>query len=463
MVDVAEVNIWGHLAGAILWDENRQIGSFQYDPNFISKGIDLSPIKMPLNNGSKIYNFPELRKQKNESIATFKGLPGLLADSLPDRYGNQLMNIWLAQNGRPQDSMNPVEQLCFIGSRGMGAITFEPTQHTISKQPFAIEINSLVQAAHKMLSKRAIFETNFLKNEKQAMQEILKIGTSAGGARPKAVIAYNEETGEVKSGQTIAPKGFEHWLLKLDGVSDAQFGLSHGFGRVEYAYYLMAKACGINMMDSKLLEENGRAHFMTKRFDREGNNTKHHVQTFCGLQHFDFNNLHGYSYEQLFQTMRSLRLMYPDAEEMFRRMVFNVMATNYDDHTKNFSFRLKQNGKWELSPAYDVCYSYDPSNIWVSQHTLSINGKHKNITKQDLMTIASANSIKKGEKIINQIQSTVREWKDFASKAKVNPKLMVSIDRTLIAHQFGRNVTPKTIKKAIELPNVDESGQINLF
>ncbi len=258
----------------------------------------------------------------------------------------------------------------------------------------------------------------------------MKIGTSAGGARPKAVIAFNKQTGAVRSGQTIAPKGFEHWLLKLDGVSDMQFGSSHGYGRVEYAYYLMARDCNIQMMESKLLEENERAHFMTKRFDREGSNIKHHIQTFCGIQHFDYNNLYGYSYEQLFQTMRMLKMTYPEAEQMFRRMVFNVMATNYDDHAKNFSFRLKQKGTWELSPAYDVCYAYDPANIWVSQHTLSINGKHKEINKSDLMKVANANHVAKGEKIIDEIKDIVCNWQKYADAAKVSLALKDSIAKT---------------------------------
>lgn len=436
MVDVAEVKIWGELVGAVRWDSENQLASFQYDTKFLAKRCDLSPLKMPIQNGNRIYNFPELRKAKDEQIATFKGLPGLLADALPDKYGNQLINIWLAQSGRPSDSMNPVEQLCFIGSRGMGAMEFEPTQLGVNKQTFSVEIKSLVEMAQKMLSNRENFEVNLHGDEQKAMMEILKIGTSAGGARPKAVIAYNKKSGEVRSGQTRVPKGFEHWLLKLDGVSDAQFDLSHGYGRVEYAYYLMAKDCQIEMMESDLLEENERAHFMTKRFDREGNDTKHHIQTFCGIQHFDYNNLYGYSYEQLFQTMRMLRLTYPEAEQMFRRMVFNVMATNYDDHTKNFSFRLKQNSKWELSPAYDVCYSYDPNNVWVSQHTLSINGKHLHINKTDLMTIAKANNIKKGEKIIEEIKMVVSDWSKYARKGKVSAQLTNLISDTLVALKF---------------------------
>ncbi|PCJ83764.1 MAG: toxin HipA [Flavobacteriales bacterium] len=436
MVDVAEVKIWGGLVGAVRWDTSKQLASFQYDEKFLSKGHDLSPIKMPIKNGNRIYSFPELRKAQDEQIATFKGLPGMLADALPDKYGNQLINIWLAQNGRPPNSMNPVEQLCFIGVRGMGALEFEPTQLKAGKQPFAIEIKSLVEVAQKMLSNRENFEVNLREDEQKAMNEILKIGTSAGGARPKAVIAFNKKTGEIRSGQTIIPKGFEHWLLKLDGVSDAQFGSSHGFGRVEYTYYLMARDCNVQMMVCELLEENGRAHFMTKRFDREGNDIKHHVQTFCGIQHFDYNSLYGYSYEQLFQTMRTLKMTYPEAEQMFRRMVFNVMATNYDDHTKNFSFRLKQNGKWELSPAYDVCYSYDPKNVWVNQHTLSINGKHKEINKSDLMTIANAINIKKGDKIIEEIKETVCNWPKYADEVKVSSELTDSITKTLVALKF---------------------------
>lgn len=436
MVDVAEIKIWGELVGAVRWDFQKQLASFQYDENFLTREFDLSPIKMPIKNGNRIYNFPELRKEKDEQIATFKGLPGLLADTLPDKYGNQLMNVWLAQNGRSINSMNPVEQLCFIGTRGMGALEFEPAQFKSNKKTFAIEIKSLIEAAQKMLSNRKDIKENLQKNEQKAMSEILKIGTSAGGARPKAVIAYNKKTGEVRSGQTIAPKGFEHWLLKLDGVSNVQFGISHGFGRVEYAYYLMARDCKIDMMDSELLEENNRAHFMTKRFDREGNNTKHHIQTFCGINHFDYNNL--YSYEQLFQTMRTLRLTYPEAEQMFRRMVFNVMAVNCDDHTKNFSFRLKQKGKWELSPAYDVCYAYDPDNIWVNQHSLSINGKNKDINKSDLKTIALINNIKKWEKIIEEIKDIVFNWEEYADKVRVSSKLKNMIKENLIALKFRK-------------------------
>ena len=430
MVDVAEVKIWGELAGAVRWDEEQQLGFFQYDPNFIEKGWDLSPIKMPIVNGSTIYSFPELRKGRNETEDTFKGLPGLLADALPDKYGNRLINVWLAKQGRPENSMNPVEKLCFIGRRGMGALEFEPAQIKTNKNTFSLELDSLIDVAKKMLNERESFLTNIDKDEEKAMQDILKIGTSAGGARPKAVIAYHPKTKEIRSGQSNVPKGFEHWLIKLDGVSGAQFGESTGWGRVEYAYYLMAKDCGINISECELLEENGRAHFITKRFDRVGN-TKHHIQSFCGLQHYDFNDMNGFSYEQLFQTMRLLRLTYPEAEEMFRRMVFNVLATNYDDHTKNFSFLLKQNQSWSLAPAYDLCFSFDETNHWVSKQTLSVNGKRLNVTKDDLMTIAKDNNIKKGEKIIDEINSVVKNWNWYADKAQVRTNLKERIHKYL--------------------------------
>jgi len=430
MVDVAEVWIWGEMVGAIRWDETQQLGAFQYASKFIDKGWDISPIKMPISQASRIFSFPELRKGRNETEDTFKGLPGMLADTLPDKYGSRLINTWLAQQGRPESSMNPVEKLCFIGNRGMGALEFEPTQNHKGPAQFTLELDSLVAVAKKMLNEREAFLTNLNDSEERAMMEIMKIGTSAGGARPKAVIAYNPTTREVRSGQGLVPKGFEHWLIKLDGVSGAQFGESLGWGRVEYAYYLMAKDCGINMNECELLEENGRAHFMTKRFDREGN-TKHHIQTLCGIQHYDFNDMYGYSYEQLFQTMRLLRLTYPEAEEMFRRMVFNVLSTNYDDHTKNFSFMMKKGERWALSPAYDLCFSYDPNSIWVSQQTLSVNGKRLGITEDDLLSIANSNSIKKGRSIIQSINSVVSSWKQYAEKAGVRPDLKEHIQSHL--------------------------------
>jgi len=431
-VKTAFVKIWGKTVGAVAWDEVQELASFEYEPKFKSKLIDLAPIKMPITSNQNIFSFPELRPSKNNEYNTFKGLPGLLADVLPDKYGNQLINIWLAQNGRLENSMNPIEQLCFIGTRGMGALEFEPAQLKSTKKSFQVEINSLVAIAQRMLDKREGFETNLNADEKRAVTEVLKIGTSAGGARPKAIIAYNKKTGQVRSGQTNSPKGFEHWLIKLDGVSDAQFGESKGYGRIEMAYYNMAKDCGIKMMESELLEENGRAHFMTKRFDREKGTIKHHIQTFCAMQHYDFNEVRSYSYEQLFQTMRLLRLPYPDAEQMYRRMVFNVVARNCDDHTKNFAFRLKEGSNWELAPAYDICHAYRPDSIWVSQHALSINGKRIGIEWDDLMRFAKAMNIKKPANIIAEINTKVQLWNNYAGEVNVNTKLRDAIRKTLL-------------------------------
>ncbi len=433
MITTAYVKIWGELVGAIAWDSDNELASFEFDSKFRQYQWDLSPLKMPLTSGNKIFSFPELRKGKSDVYDTFKGLPGLLADVLPDNYGNQLINVWLAQNGRPQNSMNPVEMLCFIGTRGMGALEFEPTHFKEGKRAFSIDMQSLVDIAQKMLSKKESFAANLQKDEDNAMGEILKIGTSAGGARPKAVIAYNEKTGEVKSGQTNAPKGFEHWLIKLDGVSNVQLGASKGYGRVEMAYYLMAIACGIEMMPCRLFEENNRAHFMTKRFDREGGDIKHHIQTFCALKHFDYNAVTSFSYEQLFQTMRELKLSYPQAEQMYRRMVFNVIAQNCDDHTKNFAFRLKKEGKWELAPAYDICHAYRPDSEWVNQHALSINGKRKGITKDDLLNFAKPMNIKKAAVIIEEINDKVNQWKTFADEVNVLPELRDTISKTIMS------------------------------
>ena len=431
-IKTAFVKIWGQTVGAVAWDEEQQLASFEYDPKFKANNIDLAPIKMPISSNQNIFSFPELRPAKNSEFDTFKGLPGLLADVLPDKYGNQLMNVWLAQNGRPENSMNPIEQLCFIGTRGMGALEFEPTQLKSTKRTFQVEINSLVDIAQRMLAKRNKFEANLNEDEQQAVLDILKIGTSAGGARPKAIIAYNKKTGQVRSGQTNSPKGFEHWLIKLDGVSDAQFGESKGYGRIEMAYYNMAKDCGLQMMESELLEENGRAHFMTKRFDRENGSVKHHMQTFCAMQHYDFNEVGSYSYEQLFQTMRLLRLPYPDAEQMFRRMVFNIIARNCDDHTKNIAFLLKEGGNWELAPAYDICHAYRPDSIWVSQHALSINGKRKGIVKDDLLNFAKAMNIKKSTHIISEINTKVQNWNNYADEVQVDTKKRDAIRETLL-------------------------------
>ena len=431
-MNTAFVNIWGRRAGAVAWDSEQGLARFEYDPAYLDTGWDLSPIKMPISAVGQIHSFPELRPSRNSSEDPFNGLPGLLADMLPDRYGNQLIDVWLAQQGRLPGSMNPVEKLCFIGTRGMGALEFEPATPKSSAKSYAIEMESLVDVSRQMLEKREKFVTSLSDDEEKAMLDILRIGTSAGGARPKAVIAYNQKTGAVRSGQANAPKGFEHWLIKLDGVSEAQFGDSQGYGRVEMAYYKMAVDCGLEMMECRLLEENGRAHFMTKRYDREGGDTKHHVQTWCGMEHYNFNEILSYSYEQLFQTMRKLGLAYQEAEQMYRRMVFNVVARNCDDHTKNFSFRLVKDQDWTLAPAYDICHAYRPDSYWVRQHALSINGKRENFTRADLLTVGKSMSIKKSGRIIDEITEVVSQWPAYADAQDVDQRKKQSIAQTLV-------------------------------
>ena len=428
MITTAYINIWNKRVGAIAWDVDKGLASFEYEPSFLENKWDLSPLKMPLSDAERrVFSFPELR-----GTTTFKGLPGLLADVLPDKYGSSIINAWLASNGRPSDSMNPVELLCFIGTRGMGALEFEPVLPKSNNRSTRIELSSLIKIAQEILTGKQQFKTNLSADESKALNDILKIGTSAGGARAKAVIAFNPETNEIRSGQADAPKGFTHWLIKFDGVSDQQLGTTAGYGRVEMAYYLMAKEAAIEMTECRLLEENDRAHFMTKRFDREHGKGKLHVQSFCALAHYDFNEINLYSYEQLFEAMRSMLLPYSDAEQLFRRMVFNVMSKNCDDHTKNFAFIMDKTGKWKLAPAFDVCHSYRPGSTWVSQHSMSINNKRQNITRHDLLEVAKKINIKKAEAIINQVSEAVSNWREFANQTNVKKDLKEAIEKTLL-------------------------------
>ncbi|WP_213195481.1 type II toxin-antitoxin system HipA family toxin [Cloacibacterium caeni] len=423
MVTTAFVNIWGKRVGAIAWNPDTELASFEYDLKFPLEKWALAPLKMP--NSGRIYTFPELRDNE-----TFKGLPGLLADALPDRYGKDLINAWLARQGRPDNSLNPVELLCFIGKRGMGALEFEPV---ISKESssYDVELSDLIEVTKALLEKKEDIQIQTSGKMEDVMMDILKMGTSAGGARPKAIIAYNEKTGQIRSGQTLADEGFEHWLIKFDEISDVQFGASKGYGKIEMAYYKMATDFGIDMMESRLIEENGRVHFMTKRFDRKDGD-KVHSQTLCAIQHYDYANITSYSYEQVFQTMRQLKLTYAEAEQMYKRMIFNIIARNCDDHTKNFAFLMDKTGKWKLSPAYDICFAYRPGSVWVSQHNLSINGKRKDFTRKDLLEIAEQNSIRFPEKIINDCIALVKKWRQYAATYKVDTEKMTAIDNVLI-------------------------------
>lgn len=415
MVDIARVNLYGQPVGTFRWDNNRQLAKFEYAESFIGKGLEPSPILMPVRQG-RIYSFSEIGRE------TFKGLPGMLADSLPDTYGRALFDRWLALTGR--SSGNAVETLCFLGKRCMGALEFEPVMDVPYSPDVRIELDSLVEVASEALSEKEEFGANLDEDKKAAIAEIVRLGTSAGGQRAKAIIAYNPSTGEVRSGQIDAPEGFDYYLIKLDGVTaEAGFRETQNFGRLEYSFYRLVKECGIEMSDCSLIEENGRAHFLTKRFDRQ-NGEKIHMQTLCGIAHYDYRNPRSYSYEQAFNVMRALRLPYSQAQEMYRRMVFNVVIRNQDDHTKNISFLMDRQGKWTLSPAYDMGFAYNPKGGWTAQHQMSINGKFDDITHQDLLEFARHNNIKEATEIIDRIAEVSSRWPLLARECEV-PQPMI--------------------------------------
>lgn len=415
MVDIARVNLYGQPVGTFRWDNNRQLAHFEYADSFIGKGLEPSPILMPVRQG-RVYSFSDIGRE------TFKGLPGMLADSLPDTYGRALFDRWLALTGR--SSGNAVETLCYLGKRCMGALEFEPAMDAPYSPDVRIELDSLVEVASEALSKKEEFGANLEEDKKAAIAEIVRLGTSAGGQRAKAIIAYNPLTGEVRSGQIEAPEGFDYYLIKLDGVTaEAGFRETQNFGRLEYSFYRLVKECGIEISDCSLIKENGRAHFLTKRFDRQ-NGEKIHMQTLCGIAHYDYRNPRSYSYEQAFNVMRALRLPYSQAQEMYRRLVFNVVIRNQDDHTKNISFLMDRQGKWTLSPAYDMGFAYNPNGGWTAQHQMSINGKFDDITRQDLLEFAKRNNIKEATEIIDRITEVSSRWPLLARECEV-PQPMI--------------------------------------
>lgn len=418
MVDVARVKMFGLPVGTFRWDERYEVAQFEYERSFVSRGLEPSPLMMPVREG-RVYSFANLNRE------TFMGLPGMLADSLPDTYGRALFDRWLSLTGHT--SSNPIETLCFLGKRCMGALEFEPAIDISFNQNQLFEIESLVDVARDALKEKATFDTNLADDTKAAIAEILRLGTSAGGQRAKAIIAYNKTTGEVRSGQLEAPDGFDYYLIKLDGVTArAGFRETENYGRLEYSFYKLAKNCGIEMTECSLIEENGRAHFLTQRFDRE-NGKKIHMQTLCALAHYDFRLLRGYSYEQAFNVMRSLRLPYSAAKEMFRRMVFNVVVRNQDDHTKNISFLMGEDGRWRLSPAYDMGYAYNPNGGWTSMHQMSIAGKFDDITKEDLLSFARANNIKDANDVISEVLDGVASWPAIAKECGVPSEMIEKI------------------------------------
>jgi serine/threonine-protein kinase HipA len=433
-MDVVGVEYGKHEVGAISYDSDEGIGHFEYSPSFLKTGIELSPIKMPL--AKRIYNFPELNQ------ATFKGLPGMIADSLPDDFGNAVLNAWMALQGRSADDITPLQRLQYTGRRGMGALEYVPaTQVRSLNSSRQVEIQSLVGIAQEILDDRANFNVDLAGNgedDRDAMMALLSVGMSAGGARPKAVLAFNDDFTQVRSGQANVSEGFTHYLMKFDGVSEHNkaretFGDPMGYGAMEYVYHLMAKSCGIDMMPTRLLDEGSRRHFITQRFDRRGNE-KIHVQTLNGLAHVDFKQPGSYSYAELLGLARKLKLKATEAEQIFRRMCFNVVSRNHDDHSKNFAFILDDNHAWKLAPAYDLTYSYKPGSSWVNSHWMSLNGKREGFDRKDFYSFEDLSPIfsrKKIDRILDETIEHVSTWKKLATENGVPEGLILEIEKHL--------------------------------
>ncbi len=413
----AIVKLWNTEVGVLSLNDDEDYASFEYLPSFLQSKIEISPFTMPLS--KRIFRFPSLPKE------TFKGLPGAFSDSLPDKFGNQVINTWLQSQGRKIGSINAIERLCYTGKRGMGAFEYEPAiADSLTTKTDEIKINELIELSNEVLNSRKQLSVFVTDSNKSELLKLVQVGSSAGGARAKALVAWNKETGEMKSGQINAGQGFEYYLIKFDGVSgngDRDYTDSRGFCNIEYAYYLMARATGINMADSQLFKENCRSHFITKRFDRNTDGSKIHMLTLGGMRHFDFNAPGSNSYEQVAETIINLNLGMKTLEELYRRMCFNVVTRNQDDHVKNISFLMDKNGTWRLSPAYDLTFSYRPDSIWVNQHQMSINGKRKNFVLSDLITAGTAMHIKshKAKEILEQVEKEAKKFESYGFLAEV--------------------------------------------
>ncbi|MEJ0036847.1 MAG: type II toxin-antitoxin system HipA family toxin [Gammaproteobacteria bacterium] len=406
-VDRVEVHLWDRLAGVVALDPTYGYYAFRFTPEFRATGIDPSPLHMPVRE-DRAFIFADLPE------LTYRRLPAMLSDSLPDDFGNALIDRYMADRGVSAREVTSLDRLAYMSDRAMGALQFRPARGPATQKATPVELAELVSQARKAVIGSVAHDDD----TSAALRSIIEVGTSAGGARAKAVIAWNRSTNEIRTGQLAAPHGFEHWLLKFDGMGDdRELGTTGHYGRVEYAYHLMALEAGIDMTECRLLEENGRAHFMTRRFDRDQAQVRHHVQTLCAMAHLDYKKKGTNAYSQLFTTLRELNLPYRDREEAFRRMVFNAMGRNCDDHTKNFAFRLRQGQSWELAPAYDVTFAHNPKGEWTHQHLMSINGKFKDFTEQDLLLEAGRFAIGTAPAVIDQVRAALRRWATFAERA----------------------------------------------
>ena len=432
MTTTAEVRLWGTTIGAVTFSDGDSYASFEYEPAFLQSGIQVSPLMMPLS--SEVFRFPEL------SVQSFHGLPGLLSDSLPDKFGNALIDVWLAGQGRTPETFNAVERLCYTGTRGMGALEFRPVLSGSPDYNEQLHVDALAALASKVIQSRGTLEASLLPEdetkEAKALAQIIQVGTSAGGARAKAVIAWNPQTNEIRSGQVQTEKGFEYWLIKFDGVrgnGDKELADPSGYGRIEYAYYLMAQRAGIEMSECRLLEENGRGHFMTKRFDRTSGGGKIHMQTLGALAHYDFNQAGAHSYEQVFGIMNRLGLDGRAGIQFFRRMAFNILAANNDDHVKNISFLMDRSGQWSLAPAYDITFSWNPGGLWTGMHQMSMNGKRERFTEEDFFECGKAAFLKRTQvqDILTEVHDAVSQWPSFAGQAHVSAERIQAVKTVL--------------------------------
>ena len=427
-VDVAQVRLWGHDIAAVYWDEDASLAAFEFEADFQGSGIETAPLMMPLS--SRIYRFPA------HARTSFRGLPGLLSDSLPDDFGNAIIDQWLVREGRDRRSFNPVERLCYIGQRGTGALEFRPATRRSPKGSVPIEIDALVDLAAQVFRERDGLQV--APGSDKAMDDILRVGTSAGGARAKAVIAWNPETGEMRSGQVRAARGFEYWLLKFDGVENRQHGVHDplGYGLIEYAYSEMARAAGIDMAECRLLHENNRSHFMTRRFDRSRRGEKIHMQSLAAMAHLDHQQAGAHSYEQAMQVIVSLDMPAAALQQQFLRMVFNVVARNQDDHTKNIAFLMDKKGTWSLAPAFDVIYAYNPNGDWTSRHQMTINGKREDFVQADIDSVAERFNIRDAREHVVNVKNAVARWPDFATDSGIAADV---IQRIAATHRLNLN------------------------
>lgn len=423
----AEVFMWGTRIGVVVQETASAVGRFNYDEKFLKSQIEVSPIVMPLS--KRVYTFPAL------SVQAFKGLPGLLSDSLPDKFGTKLIERYMIEQGRDLATFSSVERLCYVGSRGMGALEYVPAKGEIGKTDTSIDIDALTKLASDILTEKKLVHS---KRNESVMEQIIKVGTSAGGARAKAIIAWNEQTDDIRSGQIEAGEGYGYWLLKFDGIENNKDKGEKADGpeytKIEYAYHLMAKVAQIEMSQCRLYEENGKHHFMTRRFDRDVHTgDKIHMQSLGAIAHYDYNQPGAYSYEQAANIIYKLGMGQNEVEKLYRRMVFNVMACNRDDHVKNISFLMNRDGRWQLAPAYDITYAYDPTNRWLSRHQMSVNGKLEDIQIEDFMISANRMNIgkRRAEKIIEEVRHAVLRWISFSEESGIREEIASQIQKQL--------------------------------